>query len=66
MVIIRRRAASAGVREPPGGVLGGLAIAGMAIAALGLPLGGVLGGTAGWRTTFLVNIPVALSRCWQL
>jgi len=66
MVIIRRRAASAGMREPPGGVLGGPAIAGMAIAAPGLPLGGVLVGTAGWRTTFLVNIPVAFSRCWQL
>jgi MFS family permease len=60
MVIVRRRAAAAGMTKPPGGVLGGLAIAGMAIAALGLPLGGVLVGATGWQTTFLVNIPVAV------
>ena len=60
MVIVRRRAAAAGMKEPPGGVLGGLAIAGMAIAALGLPLGGVLVEVAGWQTTFFVNIPVAV------
>ncbi|HUZ18171.1 MAG TPA: MFS transporter, partial [Spirochaetia bacterium] len=60
MVIVRRRAAAAAMSEPPGGVLGGLAIAGMAVAALGLPLGGLLVGAAGWQTTFFINIPVAV------
>ena len=46
--------------QPPGGVLGGLQIAGIATASLGLPLGGVLVGTLGWRAVFFVNVPVAL------
>ena len=60
MVLIRRRAASAGLSAPPGGVLGGLAVAGMATAAVGPPIGGVLVGVAGWHSAFLVNIPMAL------
>jgi MFS family permease len=60
MLLIRRRAEWAGLDKPPGGVLGGLQIAGVATAALGLPLGGVLVGVWGWRATFFVNIPVAL------
>ena len=60
MLMIRRRAASVGLEQPPGGVLGGLQIAGTATAALGLPVGGVLVNTFGWRSTFLVNIPVTL------
>jgi MFS family permease len=60
MVIIRRRAEAAGLDEPPGGVLGGLQIAGTVTVALGLPIGGVLVDTWGWRTTFLINIPVTL------
>jgi MFS family permease len=60
MLLIRRRAESAGLDEPPGSVLGGLQIAAMVTAAVGLPLGGVLVGAWGWRTTFLINIPVAL------
>lgn len=60
MLLIRRRAAQAGLTEPPGGVLGGLAITGMVVAAMGLPLGGLIVGTMGWRSTFLINIPVAL------
>jgi len=60
MLLIKRRAARAGLTQPPGGVLGGLAITGMAVAALGLPLGGLIVSTAGWRSTFLINIPVAL------
>ncbi|MFJ2414792.1 MFS transporter [Streptomyces brevispora] len=60
MVLIRRRAEDAGLDGPPGGVLGGLAIAGMATAAVGPPIGGLLVGAAGWRWAFLINIPVTL------
>jgi MFS family permease len=58
MVLIRRRAEEAGLDAPPGGVLGGIAIAGMATAAIGPPVGGLLVGAAGWRWAFLINIPV--------
>ncbi|MFJ2876243.1 MULTISPECIES: MFS transporter [unclassified Streptomyces] len=58
MVMIRRRAEEAGMDAPPGGVLGGLAMAGMATAAVGPPIGGLLVGAAGWRWAFLINIPV--------
>ncbi|MBO1416509.1 MFS transporter [Streptomyces sp. FH025] len=58
MVLIRRRAAQVGLDAPPGKVLGGLAIAGMATAAVGPPLGGLLVGAAGWHWAFLINIPV--------
>jgi MFS family permease len=61
MLLIRRRAEQAGLEKPPGGVLGGLQIAGAATAALGLPFGGVLVGAWGWRATFFVNVPVALA-----
>ncbi|MFF3559281.1 MFS transporter [Streptomyces sp. NPDC002574] len=60
MLIIRIRARDAGLEQPPGGVLGGLQIAGTATASLGLPLGGVLVGALGWRSVFFVNVPVAL------
>lgn len=60
MLMIRRRAAAIGLDRPPGGVLGGLQIAGTATAALGLPVGGLLVSAFGWRSTFLVNIPVTL------
>ncbi|MCL7493957.1 MFS transporter [Streptomyces sp. MCA2] len=60
MLLIRRRAAAAGLDAPPGGVLGSLMIAGAATSALGLPLGGVLVDVWGWRTTFLINLPFAL------
>ncbi|MER5753889.1 MFS transporter [Streptomyces sp. NPDC002088] len=58
MVLIRRRAEQAGMDAPPGGVLGGLAIAGMATTAVGPPIGGLLVGAAGWRWAFFINIPV--------
>ncbi len=61
MLLIRRRARDAGLDQPPGGVLGGLQIAGIATASVGLPLGGVLVGTLGWRAVFFVNVPVALA-----
>jgi predicted MFS family arabinose efflux permease len=60
MVLIRRRATFAGMAAPPGGVLGGLAIAGMATAAIGPPIGGVLVGSLGWHSAFLINVPLAL------
>jgi MFS family permease len=60
MLLIRQRARDAGLDKPPGGVLGGLQIAGIATASLGLPLGGVLVGALGWRAVFFVNVPVAL------
>jgi MFS family permease len=60
MLLIRRRASEAGLDKPPGGVLGGLQIAGIATASLGLPVGGVLVGALGWRSVFFVNVPFAL------
>jgi MFS family permease len=60
MLMIRRRAESIGLAQPPGGVLGGLQIAGTATAALGLPIGGVLVNEFGWRSVFLANVPVTL------
>jgi MFS family permease len=60
MLLIRRRAEEVGLDAPPGGVLGGLTIAGSVTAAVGLPIGGVLVGALGWRATFFVNVPVAL------
>jgi MFS family permease len=61
MLLIRRRAEHAGLTAPPGGVIGGLQIAGTVTMALGLPIGGLLVDAWGWRTTFLVNIPFALA-----
>jgi MFS family permease len=60
MLLIRRRAEQAGLDQPPGGVLGGLQIAGIATASLGLPVGGLLIGLFDWRSVFFVNVPVAL------
>lgn len=59
MLLIRRRAESAGLSEPPGNVLGALQIAGVVTSVVGLPLGGVLVGILGWRATFFINVPVA-------
>lgn len=58
MVIIRRRAIWAGMSEPPGKVLGGLSIAGTVTVAVGPPIGGVLVAALGWRSAFLINIPI--------
>jgi predicted MFS family arabinose efflux permease len=59
MPLIRRQAHIAGLAAPPGGVLGGLVVAGSATAALGLPIGGVLVDAWGWRTAFFANLPFA-------
>jgi MFS family permease len=61
MLLIRKRAREAGMAEPPGLVLGGLQIAGVATASLGLPVGGLLVSGFGWRAVFFINIPVALA-----
>jgi MFS family permease len=58
MLIIRRRSHQAGLSEPPGSVLGSLAIAGSATVAIGPPIGGLLVGGLGWRSAFLLNIPL--------
>jgi MFS family permease len=60
MLMIRRRAQSAGLAAPPGGVLGGLQIAATVTVALGLPIGGVLVEAFGWRSVFYANLPIAL------
>jgi MFS family permease len=60
MLLVRGRATQAGLDAPPGGVLGGLVIAGMVTPALGLPIGGILVQALGWQSTFLINIPLAL------
>jgi MFS family permease len=60
MLLIRRRAAQAGLEAPPGRILGGLVVAGTVTAAAGLPIGGVLVDAWGWRSIFLINIPVGV------
>jgi MFS family permease len=47
-------------RPAPGGVLGALAVAGQVTMAVGPPLGGLLVAFGGWRSIFLVNVPLAL------
>jgi hypothetical protein len=59
MVLISARGSRAGI-DPPGKVLGTLAIAGQVTSAVGLPLGRVPVGAIGWRVAFLINVPVAL------
>jgi MFS family permease len=61
MVIIRRRSHQAGLTEPPGTVLGSLAIAGSATVAIGPPIGGLLIGGLGWRSAFLLNVPLTVA-----
>jgi MFS family permease len=58
MVLIRRRACRAGMSAPPGGVLGGLSIAAQATVAVGPSVGGLLVGGLGWRSAFLINLPL--------
>src|SRR5579875_1022247 len=60
MLLVRRRATQAGMDAPPGGVLGGLVIAGMVTPALGLPIGGILVQGLGWQSTFFIDVPLTL------
>jgi MFS family permease len=60
MTMIRARAGEAGV-EVPSRELGRLAITSQVSAAVGPALGGLLVGFTGWRSIFLVNVPVALT-----
>lgn len=68
MLLIRRRAADAGLDAPPGGVLGGIAIAGAATVAIGPTIGGLLVGAFDWRAAFFINVPftlVAFAMAWS-
>jgi Na+/melibiose symporter-like transporter len=47
--------------DSPAGVLTALAVATQTIAVIGPPLGGLLIGLGGWRTTFAVNIPPSIA-----
>ena len=60
MYLIRRESRRTG-HDSPGGVLTVLAVASQTIAVIGPSLGGLLIGLGGWRTTFAVNIPLALA-----
>ncbi|OBH29031.1 MFS transporter [Mycobacterium sp. E342] len=60
MLLVRRRAVQTDLDEPPGRVLGGLVVAGTVTAAAGLPLGGVLVDACGWRSAFLINVPIGI------
>ena len=61
MLLVRRRAADYGLASAPKGVLAALAVVGLALMAIGPPIGGALVTALGWRSTFLVNVPVALT-----
>jgi MFS family permease len=58
MALVRRQSRRLR-QDPPGRVLGALAITGQASMAVGPVLGGALIAAGGWRLTFLVNVPLA-------
>ena len=60
MDLIRREADRTGQRSPAG-ILTTLAVANQTVAVIGPPLGGLLIGVWGWRSTFAVNIPLSLA-----
>ena len=60
MYLIRSEARRTG-HDSPAAVLTTLAVAAQTIAVIGPTLGGVLIGLGGWRSTFAVNIPLALA-----
>lgn len=57
IIFIRRHATQA----ETGALLGRLSIASQVTVVLGLPLGGVLVGLAGWPAIFLINLPFAIA-----
>lgn len=59
MSLVRKRADLLGTGVPSR-VLGNFSIAGQVTAVVGLPLGGILAGSFGWRALFAVNIPLAI------
>ncbi|MDT7729701.1 MAG: hypothetical protein QOI21_6277 [Actinomycetota bacterium] len=60
MYLIRSEAERTG-QDSPAGVLTVLAVAGQTVAVIGPTLGGLLIGLGGWRTTFAINILLALA-----
>ncbi len=60
MALIRREATRTG-HDSPNGILTVLSISTQTIAVIGPSLGGLLIGLGGWRSTFTVNIPLALA-----
>ncbi|MEU1804030.1 MFS transporter [Streptomyces sp. NPDC019937] len=60
MYLIRSEARRTG-KESPAGVLTALAVANQTVAVIGPSLGGLLIGLGGWRTTFAVNLPLAVA-----
>ncbi|MCD2196254.1 MFS transporter [Actinomycetospora endophytica] len=60
MSMIRGEARRTG-RDSPEGILTLLSISTQTIAVIGPTLGGLLIGLGGWRTTFTVNVPLALA-----
>ena len=60
MFLIRSEARRTG-RDSPAGILTALSVATQTVAVIGPTLGGLLIGLGGWRTTFAVNVPLALA-----
>jgi MFS family permease len=60
MYLIRSEARRTG-HDSPAAVLTTLAVSAQTIAVIGPTLGGLLIGLGGWRTTFAVNVPLALA-----
>ncbi|MFC8501585.1 MFS transporter [Pedococcus sp. NPDC057267] len=60
MDLIRREADRTG-ESSPAGILTVLAVANQTVAVIGPPLGGLLIGVWGWRSTFAVNIPLSVA-----
>ncbi|MEJ2867916.1 MFS transporter [Actinomycetospora sp. OC33-EN08] len=59
MALVRREADRTG-RDSPESVLTVLSVSTQTIAVIGPTLGGLLIGLGGWRTTFAVNVPLAV------
>lgn len=60
MYLIRSEGKRTG-QDSPGGILTALAVSSQTIAVIGPTLGGLLIGLGGWRTTFAINVPLAIA-----